>query len=295
VIGAACAGVAAAGILGISALAVWTGLVRMPGASYAGPFGPLSDRERDVAAALRHDVERLSDTGSAASAVEDELRRAGLAVRRPQLQAVEAEIAGRDPGEIVVVGARLGESSTGADDTSGVAALLALGRAFAGAHPRRTLRFVAFAGAPGSAAYAHRARQQGERIVAVLSLDALGRYSDRPASQRYPFPLGLLYPATGDFVAFVGNTASRGLLRRTVSAFRAAARFPSEGLAAPDAVPGVDASDHGAFWEEGYPEVMVTDTGSFRGPGDAPERLSYGPLARVVGGLARVVEDLAEG
>jgi hypothetical protein len=43
---------------------------------------------------------------------------------------------------------------------------------------------------------------------------------------------------------------------------------------------------------------MVTDTAPFRNPDyhttrDTPDRLSYAPLARVVAGLARVVEELA--
>jgi hypothetical protein len=43
---------------------------------------------------------------------------------------------------------------------------------------------------------------------------------------------------------------------------------------------------------------MVTDTAPFRNPDyhtahDTPERLSYAPLARVVAGLERVVEELA--
>ena len=34
----------------------------------------------------------------------------------------------------------------------------------------------------------------------MLSLETIGFYSDEEGSQRYPWPLGLLYPGKGDFV-----------------------------------------------------------------------------------------------
>ena len=317
------------GLVGLAVLATWAGMVRMPGRSYTGTFAPLSERERAIEADLRRDVQLLAgDLGDrsvpspaglapAADAIERELGRAGLAVQRQRYEVagracdnLEAAIEGRDGGEIVVVGAHYDSvrGTTGADDNaSGVAALLSLARAFAGTHPRRTLRFVAFANeeppyfqtpAMGSVVYARRCRERGERVVAMISLETLGYYSDQPASQRYPFPFGLFYPTTGDFVAFVGNTSSRALVRQAVAAFRGGARFPSEGVAAPGAIQGVGWSDHWAFWQEGYPALMITDTAPFRNPDyhtahDTPDRLSYAPLARVVDGLARVVEDLA--
>ena len=57
-------------------------------------------------------------------------------------------------------------------------------------------------------------------------------------------------------------------------------------------------SDHGSFWKEGYPALMVTDTADFRydyyhEPEDTPDKLDYGRMARVTVGLADVVRDLA--
>src|SRR6185369_15160506 len=112
--------------------------------------------------------------------------------------------------------------------------------------------------------------------------------------QHYPAPFSLFYPTTGDFVGFVGNSASGDLVRRSIASFRAGARFPSEGVAAPEWITGVGWSDQWAFWQEGYPGVMITDTAPFRNPHyhettDTPDQLSYGPMARVVVGLERVV------
>jgi hypothetical protein len=327
---AAKAALAALTALALAGAAAWAVMIRMPGASYTGPFAPLTERERAVEADLRRDVQRLAgDLGDrsvrapggldpAADFVDAELARSGYTVRRQRYEVegrachnLEAEVPGgarRD--EIVVVGAHYDSvhGTLGADDNaSGVAALLALSRAFAGAHPARTLRFVAFANeeppyfqteAMGSLVYARACRARGDAVVAMISLETIGFYTDRPGSQGYPFPFGLFYPGAGDFVAFVGNTSSRALVHSSIAAFRAGTRFPSEGAAAPGALQGVGWSDHWSFWQAGYPAVMVTDTAPFRNPdyhtmGDRPDRLSYAPMARVVTGLVRVVEALA--
>jgi hypothetical protein len=52
------------------------------------------------------------------------------------------------------------------------------------------------------------------------------------------------------------------------------------------------------YARQGYPGVMVTDTALFRYehyhmPGDTPDRVRYGHLARVVAGLEKVIVDLA--
>ena len=86
---------------------------------------------------------------------------------------------------------------------------------------------------------------------------------------------------------------------KTVAAFRRHARFPSEGAAIPPVLPGVSWSDHWAFWEAGYPALMVTDTAPYRypwyhAPGDTPDRLDYDRLARVVVGLEGTLAELAQ-
>jgi Zn-dependent M28 family amino/carboxypeptidase len=106
----------------------------------------------------------------------------------------------------------------GNDNGSGVAAALELARALRDAKPARTLRFVFFVNEEppffegmdmGCRRYALRSKERKERIVAMFSLETMGWYSDSPDSQRYPFPLSLFYPSTGDFIAFVANLGSR--------------------------------------------------------------------------------------
>ena len=78
----------------------------------------------------------------------------------------------------------------------------------------------------GSLVYARRLKQTGEIVLGMFSLETLGFYSDEEHSQRYPPPLGFLYPSKGNFVAFVGLTSSRAFVRRMVGAFRGLDPFP---------------------------------------------------------------------
>jgi hypothetical protein len=83
-----------------------------------------------------------------------------------------------------------------------------------------------------------------------------------------------------------------------IAAFRRHARSPSEGAAIPPILPGAAWSDHWAFWQAGYPGVMVTDTAPYRyrydhTPYDTPDRIDYDRMARVVAGLEPMLADLA--
>ena len=300
----------------------------VPGASYRGAPPPLSAEERDSEARLRRHVEaigarernlgRPQALEAAARYLEAELGTLGyapsaqrFAVGEAEVRNIEAELpGGARAGEVIVLGAHYDSvfGSPGANDNgSGVAALLELARLLRGAAHERSLRFVFFVNeeppyfkseAMGSVHYARRARERGENIVAMFSLETLGYYSEQPASQRYPFPLGFFYPAEGNFVAFVSNLGSRALLHQAIAAFRRHAAFPSEGVAAPAIVPGIDWSDHWAFWRSGYPAVMLTDTAPYRYPhyhraSDTPDKVDTERLARLVSGLRAMLGELA--
>jgi hypothetical protein len=305
----------------------------MPGRSHAGPLPPLTPEETDLKGRIERHVRALAgEIGerhyrkpaaleAAARHLETALRDAGYApADQPYaigdnltVRNIEAELRGADrAGEIVVVGGHY-DSIAGApganDNATGAAAVVEIARRLAKRSFPRTLRFVCFVNEEppffqtdrmGSRVYARRCKARGERIAAMLSLETIGYYSDEKGSQPYPFPFSLFYPDTGNFIGFVANLASRGLVRRCVGSFRRHAAFPSEGASAPGWITGLGWSDHWSFWQEGYPAVMVTDTATFRYPhyhlaSDTPDRVDFDRLARVVAGLARVVEELAGG
>ncbi len=254
----------------------------------------------------------------AAEHIENTWRDQGYSVRRQTFTAAGQEIAnlevvrtGKDrPQEIIVVGAHYDtvEFSPGANDNgSGVAALLELSRHFAAVETARTIAFVTFVNEEppffeteqqGSRVYAVAARRLGNDIRGMLSLETMGYFSDAPGSQKYPRFFRWFYPNKGNFIGFVSDLKSRGLLNRMVKAFRANTDFPAECCATWSGVPGVGWSDHASFWAHGYRAIMVTDTAPYRYPHyhselDTPDRLDYASLARVTAGLRGVVETLA--
>ncbi|MGB5960071.1 MAG: M28 family peptidase [Coleofasciculaceae cyanobacterium] len=308
----------------------WFTSIWMPGKSYKGLMPPLTKQEATLKIALQQDVEKLSsEIGEhnfyqykklveAANFLEASLTASGYKVQRQTYQVtkqtfsnLEVEIKGTNRyNEIVVIGGHYDSvlgSPGGNDNSSGAAAVLELARIFAGKKTSRTLRFVEFVNEEppffqtndmGSMVYAKRCRKRGENVVAMVSLETIGYYSNEPGSQKYTFPINLFYPSVGNFIGFIGNPVSGNLVRNAIASFRRHTQYPSEGVALPDKVPGVGWSDQWAFWQQGYPGVMVTDTAPFRYPyyhtlDDTPDKINYERMARVVAGLEKVIADLA--
>ena len=247
---------------------------------------------------------------AAAGYIERAWQQQGYEVARQNYQARGVECAnlevsrqGTDrPEEILLIGAHYDSvaGSPGADDNaSGVAALLELSRLFAAIEPEITVRFVAFVneeppffywGDMGSRVYARAARERGDRIRLMVSIESVGYYSDQPGSQRYPPLFRFFFPDQGNFLAFVSDLGSRRWLRRSVEAFEASTDLPTESVAMFRWVPGIGWSDHIGFWKEGYPALMVTDTALYRTPyyhtpADTPDKLDYVSLTRTTLGL----------
>jgi Zn-dependent M28 family amino/carboxypeptidase len=238
-------------------------------------------------------------------------RRQTFELAKLPLSNVEAILEGTTrAGEIVVVGAHY-DSVAGCpganDNATGVAAVLDLAQRFAHTPQARTIHFVAFVNEEppffrtvhmGSAVYANAAKGRGDRIIGMLSLETMGYYSDEKGSQRYPAPVAVLYPDVGNFIGFVANVASARLLLQARRAFKRRTSFPLQSAAVPAAVPGVGWSDHWAFWQAGYPAMMVTDTAPFRYPwyhtaDDTPDKIDSDRLAHVVDGLEAVISSIS--
>ncbi len=307
-------------------------MTAVPGRSHSGPLPPLPSEQVELAGKLRdhvqavasrpHNIRHPRELERAASYIERALTDLGYAFNRQRFQADGQEVrnievviepaASAGGGETLVVGAHYDSyfDAPGANDNgTGVAGVIELARLLSdlrGASALR-IRLVLFVNEEppyfktelmGSLVYARRLKASGEPVLGMFSLETLGFYSEEEGSQRYPPPLGLLYPTTGNFVAFVGLTSSRPFVRRTVSAFRAVAAFPSVGGTAPAFIPGIDWSDHWSFEQVGIPSLMITDTAPFRYPhyhttADRPDKVDYEKLARVVSGLEQVVRSWA--
>lgn len=295
------------------------------------PPPPLDSAGETLRDELRRDVEMLAGRigerhvplryeafCATADWIEGELAQAGYEPSRQEYTSrghavwnIEGERpGGRLANEILVIGAHYDTviGSPGANDNgSAVASGLALARRLAGETGDRTVRFVFFANEElpffmtrewGSWQYAARCRERRERLAGMLCLECMGSYSDAPGSQNYPPGLKYFYPDAANFIAFVGNFRSRDFVCRVVGAFRRHATIACQSIAIPAVLPDLHRSDHAAFWQHGYPAIMITDTANFRyahyhTPQDTPDKLNYESLARVVAGLEKAVRFVA--
>mgnify|MGYP001794874623 CR=1 FL=1 len=238
---------------------LWFTCFQMPGNSYSGELLPLSAQEKIIKDNVQRDIKKLASEIGARNynnyenlnAAEDFLQspfeEAGYKVNKQEYKInnqtftnLEVEIKGfNKPDEIVIVGGHYDTAFTtpGANDNgSGVAAVLELARRFADKKPSRTLRFVEFTNEEppyfwtenmGSLVYAKGCKEKNENVVAMMSLETMGYFSEEEETQKYPFPLNLIYPSQGNFIAFVGNLDSSKLVKNTVDYFRKQVKFPS--------------------------------------------------------------------
>jgi Zn-dependent M28 family amino/carboxypeptidase len=220
---------------------------------------------------------------------------------------LSVEIVGESkPDEIIVVGAHYDTVSwaPGANDNgSAVAVLLELSSLFRAETTGRTIRFVAFTNeeppffktrSMGSQVYAKACKERKENIVAMVCLETIGYYRDKPKTQKYPVPFRLFYPDTGNFIAVVGNLSSRPLVKAFSRRFMEESDFPVECIATFGFITGIDWSDQWSFWQCGYPAIMLTDTALFRYPyyhtsEDTSDKIEHYQLSRVTYGIFRAL------
>ena len=240
-----------------------------------------------------------------------EVKKQTFLVESLSCENLSVEIPGTEKsGEIILLGAHYDSvvGSPGANDNgSAVASLLEISRLFSHKPQNKTVRLVAFTNEEppffrgkwmGSQVYAQRCRTQKEKILAMVSLETIGYYSDVPKSQRYPPPLNFFYPDKGNFLGVVGNIQSRKLVKTFTQYFMEGINFPVESVAAFGFIPGIEWSDHSSFWRYNYPAIMVTDTAPYRYPyyhtaEDTPDKIDYPSLARVTYGIFYATQRLA--
>ncbi len=147
-------------------------------------------------------------------------------------------------------------------------------------------------------------------VHAMLSVEMIGFTDDRPGSQRIPAGFEYAFRSAwsevrardfrGDFLLYVGDWGSSHV-GEALRAGGQAAGLPVIGFTSPLAphVPQLGRSDHAAFWYQGLPGVMVTDTADFRYPAyhcrsgpDTPANLDATFHHRAVEALVHATEQL---
>jgi Zn-dependent M28 family amino/carboxypeptidase len=252
----------------------------------------------------------------AAQYIKREFLKAGLEVREDHFEwegksykNIVAEKRGIiSPHRVLILGAHYDTvpGSPGADDNaSAVAVLLEVARNIQAVPLESTVRLIAFSleeyDFAGSTHYVNGLSMGGDEILGMISVEMVGFTSPK---QNYPSYLDpKQYPNVGDFVAIVGNERSKKLLERVCQSFRTnVPKLPLEFLIVPGNGEGMEEvrlSDHSAFWNQGVPALMVTDTGFLRNPNyhlasDRIETLNFGFMQKVGVGVCHSIVELAK-
>lgn len=173
----------------------------------------------------------------------------------PSRNAVAEKRGAARPEEVVLVTAHLddlpsmGRAPGADDDASGSAAVLLAAKALSTRVFERTVRFVLFTGEEqgsyGSFYYAAALADASEDVVAVLNLDMVAWDSDGDGA-------ALLHTRTP---SDPGYASDRGIADLFVNV----ASWYGLPLAPSVAADGLPYSDHGSFWEHGYPAVLAIE------------------------------------
>ena len=224
---------------------------------------------------------------------------------------VEVEIRGKtSPDEIIILSNQydtLPDSPGANNNAGGVAVLFQVTKLLRDFIPDKTVRFISFTNEEdpifgteemGSYHYARTAAELGDHINIMLSLDAIGYYTQEEGSQRLPWPFSIFYPDRGTFLAFIGDFSSRDYAIAVTRGFKKGSTFPIEAGVVPQSVEGASWSDHQSFWIFGYPAIMITDTGGFRSPyhttkEDTMEKMDFEALTSIVFGMYGVILEIS--
>lgn len=197
--------------------------------------------------------------------------------------------------------------SPGADDNaSGLVVLLEVASRLSARPLARPVWLVAFCleeqDRLGSQAFASRLKAERRELAGAIILECVGFARSEVGTQQTPPGVPIAVPTQGDFLAIVGNEASRSLvLQLEQEAQRHAAQLKPLSLVVPgrgEAMPHTRRSDHASFWDAGYPAVMLTDTANFRNPHyhrptDTIETLNLDFMSQVADAVTAAAMELA--
>ena len=204
---------------------------------------------------------------------------------------VIARLEGTDnSGEAVIISAHYDSRNKGCpsadDNASGVAGVLETARVLAKTRYHRTLIVALWdeeekglksrRGLIGSRSYAGRSRRENSRILLAVVYEMIGYRSSEPWTQHFPASWGGYFPSEMKKVAAGKNRGDFICLtvKDEDSAYSGIFTEYADSIGLPNLTLKINRklinnhsfrrSDHAAFWENGYPALLISDTCNYR-------------------------------
>ncbi|MBX3237565.1 MAG: M28 family peptidase [Nitrospiraceae bacterium] len=234
----------------------------------------------------RHPHTAAASLLAAEEYLSDQFQRMGYEVERHAFEGMggvyrnivaELPAAVRPSGPPLLVGAHYDTvpGSPGADDNASALAVLLESASVLSREPMgRPIRWIAFCleeeDLIGSRAYAAALKRAHEQLAGAIILECVGYARSEAGTQMAPPHVPIAVPTVGNFLAVIGNQTALPLVGLLTEAGRqTVSELPLIPLVVPgrgEQLPDTRRSDHAAFWDEGYPAIMLTDTANFRNP-----------------------------
>jgi Zn-dependent M28 family amino/carboxypeptidase len=146
----------------------------------------------------------------------------------------------------------------------------------------------------GSAIHAKYMRDNKIEVKAMVCLEMIGYFSDKPNSQNFPDPaLKKIYPSTGNFIIVVGKEGQETITNKVKGLMKQNSSIDVQSINLPAENPLAGLSDHRNYWVNQYDAVMINDTSFLRNPNyhqstDTIHTLDFDKMSDVVKGVAGV-------
>ena len=203
----------------------------------------------------------------------------------------------------IIVGAHYDvcDNQEGADDNaSGIVGLLELSRLLKGKKLKHRIDLVAYSleeppyfrsAFMGSYIHAKSLVDSNANVYGMISLEMIGYFKDEKRTQSYPVGLlSLFYGNRGNYITLVKKFGAGQFARKFCRKYKSTRSIRTKKFTGPQALAGIDFSDHLNYWKFGFSALMVTDTSFFRNrnyhqTGDTMETLDIGRMAKVIDGV----------
>jgi len=140
----------------------------------------------------------------------------------------------------------------------------------------------------GSYIHAKALKESKRNVYGMVCLEMIGYFDNRKNTQDYPLGLlSLFYGNRGDFITVVNKFGKGKFSSLFSSTFKKLATIKTKMFTGPQALQGIDYSDHLNYWKFGFSALMITDTAFYRNKNyhkttDQMHTLDIGKMAQVI-------------